>query len=490
LEKKGEKLLFNDLNMYMRIKDKEIYMKALLLAVPMMIQYAISNAVCLVDNLMVGSLDAESMTAVSIVGQLVFVFNLAIFGGLSGPGIYGAQYYGQGNKEDFKNVFRLKVWICTVCCLVGIALFFIFDKELINLYIHDTDSSLDPTLTLEYARDYMRIMLSGFIPFAFTQIYAGSLRETGQSHQPMWAGIVSVVVDIIFNYLLIYGKFGLPEMKVEGAGIATVLARFVELFIIVMWVHIDNKKIKKNGSSNNKDDFMCGVLDTLRIPKEKISMIKKILIKSLPIFLNEFLWAGAMAALTQCYAIRGLSIIAGINISNMLCNLLNVVFIAMGGAVGIIIGQYLGASEFDKAKRYSIKLMWFTGAMCIVLSVILISLSGFFPTCYKAPDITDTIRGYATNIIKITAIFFPIQGFLNALYFTLRSGGKTVITFLFDSVYTWVIPVVIAFILCRFTDMNIFLIYAIVQAADIIKLLVGYILIKKGVWINNLAIES
>lgn len=454
------------------MSDKHIYKKAMTLAVPMMIQNGITNAVSLVDNLMVGSIGTESMTAVSIVGQLIFVFSLAIFGGLSGPGIYGAQYFGQNNKSGFQNVFRLKVWIAFGITVCGLIAFAIGGRQMIGLYLSGTAGGIDADATLKYGLEYLHIMMIGLLPFAVTQIYAGSLREMGESIKPMVGGIASVVVDVVFNYLLIYGKFGFPRLEVEGAAIATVLARIVEMSIVVVWTHISIKKYS----------FLQGVYKTLVI---HFYEVKAIIIKGLPIFFNEFLWSGGIAALTQCYSMKGLQIIAGLNISNAICNLLNVVFIAMGNAVGIIIGQYLGASRFDEAKRASNKLMWFTSGMCFILTALLILCSGAFPKMY---DTSDEIRHLAQWFIIITASFFPLQGFLNVLYFTLRSGGKTVITFLFDSVFTWVVSVSLAFILCKFTALPILVIYLVLQAVDMIKVIIGYILVKKGVWITNLVV--
>lgn len=454
-------------------KETNIYRQALFLAVPMMIQNGVTNAVGLVDNVMVGSLGTESMTAVSIAVQLFFVFNLAVFGGLSGPGIYGAQYYGQGNLEGVRNVFRIKIWICLFCLIAGLGVFLTFDSSLINLYLHGTDTGIDRVQTMNYALEYLHIMLWQMPAFVVTQIYAGSLRETGDSVKPMIAGICSVAVDIVFNYLLIYGKFGCPQLGVAGAAIATVIARYAEMAVIVIWAH----------KKSDRHVFLKGIYRKLTVPAEVAVPIIK---KGLPIFINEFLWSGSVAVLTQCYSIRGLSVVAGLNISNAICNLLNVVFIAMGNAVGIITGQMLGASEFERAKKESVHLMWFTGIVCIVLTAVLIALSGVFPQVYKT---SEEVRAYGTYFIIITALFFPVQGFLNALYFTLRSGGKTVITFLFDSVYSCAVSVPIAYVLCSFTALPILVIYALVQAADLVKLLVGYILIKKGVWITNL-VES
>ena len=455
------------------MRERSVYKKALTLAVPMMIQNGITNAVSLVDNLMVGSLGTESMTAVSIVGQLIFVFFLAVFGGLSGPGIYGAQYFGQGNKEGFQNVFRLKLWITAVIVLVGMTVFVTSGDRLIGLYLHGSSQGMDAASTLEQGMDYLHIMLFGLIPFAFTQIYAGSLREMGESVTPMVAGIASVFVDIIFNYLLIYGKFGFPRLEVRGAAIATVMARFVEMLIVVMWTHARIQRY----------EFLRKVYSTIRIPLHEAKIM---IVKGFPIFLNEFLWSGGMAALTQCYSMKGLQVIAGLNISNAICNLLNVVFIAMGNAVGIIIGQHLGASEFEEAKQSAGKLRWFTAGLCLILTVILAACSSVFPSLY---DTTEEVRHLGQWFIIITAVFFPIQGFLNVLYFTLRSGGKTVITFLFDSVFTWVVSVSLAFILCSYTALPVLAVYALVQSADLIKVVVGYILVKKGVWITNLVVN-
>lgn len=456
-----------------RRNETSIYQKALYLAVPMMIQSGITNAVGLVDNLMVGSLGTESMSAVSIAGQLIFVFSLAVFGGLSGPGIYGAQYFGSGDQEGFRNVFRLKWWISMLITMVGILVFILFGQDLLGLYLTGEGAGIDASLTLSLGMDYLHIMLWGLIPFSITQIYAGSLRETGESVKPMVAGLCSVVADVIFNYLLIYGKYGCPRLGVKGAAIATVIARFVEFTVMIVWAHAQQKK----------HTFLQGIYTTMKVP---VAMAKTVIVKGLPIFLNEFLWAGGVAVQTQCFSTRGLMIIAGMNIANAICNVLNVVFIALGNAVGILTGQMLGASEYEKAQKDAIKLMWFTGFVCAGLTVILIFLSNYFPLLY---DTSDEVRNCGKNFIMITALFFPVQGFLNALYFTLRSGGKTVITFLFDSVYTWVISVTAAFFLCTMTDLSIFAIFVLIQSLDIIKLLVGYVLIRKGVWVTNLVAE-
>ena len=449
---------------------RNILKRAMLLAVPIMIQNGIANAVGLVDHIMVGSLGTEAMTAVSIVGQLLFVYSLAIFGGMSGPGIYTAQFYGQGNTEGVRASTRMKAWIGLLCTVGGIAILLLAETPLINLYLHGESADIDVALTVSYAKDYLHIMLLGLPALAVTQIYASSLRETGDSVKPMAAGIVSVIADIILNYLLIYGILGFPKLGVAGAAVATVIARYLDMAVLIVWSYLRRRK----------HPFVEGLWRTLRIPRD---IRGKMIIKTIPIFLNEFLWSAGLAVLTQCYSTRGLEVVAGVNISNVLCNLLNVVFVALGYAVGILVGQSLGAGEFDRAKKDSFTLTWFSGLVCFGLCGILIAFSGVFPQLYNT---TEEVRSLATQFIIVSALFFPVQGVLNALYFTLRSGGKTLVTFLFDSVFTWAVTVPL---LCFETGLHILAVYMIVQAADIIKIIIGTVMIRKGVWIKNLTAE-
>ena len=449
---------------------KELYLRALLLALPMMIQNGITNAVGLVDNMMVGKLGTESMTGVSICGQLIFVFNLAIFGAISGPGIFGAQFVGNKDVEGVRKTFRIKVWAVIFCVALGLALFLFNDKFLIGLYMKGEAAELDPVLTMERARSYLRIMLVGFLPFGLTQVYASTLRENNESFMPMISGVISVVTDVVLNYILIFGKFGFPALGVEGAAIATVIARFVELLVLVLWAH----------GKRQRFPFIQGVYKTLLVEKAVLIPVIK---KSIPIFFNEFFWAAGLAALSSLYSTRGLAVVPAIGIANALINLLNVVFVAMGSAVGIVIGQMLGAGETKGILKKALSFMWFTAALSFGLTLVLAFVAPVFPRPYET---TDLVKNMATVFILITAIYFPIWGFLNAQYFIIRAGGKTLITFIMDSGFTWAVCVLCVFLITHFTKLPIFIVYTISMSLDILKVLFGLFLILKGVWITSL----
>lgn len=452
------------------MKNKDFYKKALLLAIPMMVQNAITNMVGMVDNIMVGSIGTEPMSGVSIVNQLLFVFNLAIFGGLSGPGIYTAQFYGQNNQKGVQDTFRIKIIIAISVVIAGLLIFITNGDALIKLYLHEGSDGLNINKTLEYAGEYMGIMLISLLFFALTQVYASTLRETGETVMPMVAGIVSVFIDVIGNYLLIFGNLGLPRLGVRGAALATVFARMVECAIVMIVTH----------HRKERNQFIVGAYKSLKVP---VALAKKILAKGTPIFFNEFLWAGGIAVQTQCYSKKGLEVIAGLNISNTLCNMFNIVFISLGSAVAIIVGQRLGAGEFKKAKKEAFQLVYFSAIISGIVAIVLVAIARVFPNLY---DTTKEVRNLAKWFVIITACFFPLQAGLNAIYFALRSGGKTVITFLFDSVYTWVLGVTTAFVLCSYTSIGILQIFVIIQLLDIIKTIIGYALLKKGIWIQNL----
>lgn len=451
------------------------YKKTLLIAVPIMIQNLITNFVALIDNIMVGQVGTEQMSGVSIVNQLFFVFNLTLFGALSGAGIFCAQFFGKKDDEGVRHTMRFKLLTSAAITVIGIAVFLLFGDMLITNYLHDAEKGIDLELTFDCAKRYMLIMLIGLVPFSLEQVYSSTLREGGCSMPPMVAGIIAVVTNTLLNYLLIFGVGPFPEMGVDGAAIATVISRFVQAGIVVLWSHLNNGKLP----------YIRGLYRSMRIPAQ---LAKRITLKGLiPLTLNESLWAAGVATLTQQYSLRGVDVVAGLNISSTVVNLFNVLFIAFGSGVSVVIGQLLGSNDLKGAKAAAPKLIFFSGALCVAVGTIMACFSGVFPTFYNT---TDEIRALASSFILISAVLMPIHGTLHATYFILRAGGKTIITFIFDCGFSWLISVPLAFCLANFTGLSIIPLYLIVQGAESIKCIVGLILIKKDVWLSNIVSEN
>ena len=413
------------------IGNAAFYKMALAVAVPIMIQNGITNFVSLLDNIMVGRVGTEQMTGVAIVNQLIFVFNLAIFGAVSGAGIFGAQYYGKGDWDGVRQTFRFKLLVCTALTVLGACIFLLFGEDLILLYLKGDGSPEQIAASLGYAKEYLLIMLVGFIPFTLAQCYSGTLRETGQTVVPMVAGVVSVVVNLCFNTLLIFGYLGFPRLGASGAAIATVIARFVEAGVVMLWAHRNPERVP----------YLRGVYRSFRIPA---ALARAIARKSIPLLLNETLWAAGMALLAQCYSVRGYDVVSAYNICSTVSNVFNVAFMAMGNAVGILVGQLLGAGKMEEAVDTDRKLITFSVVICIVLGGLMSLVAHLFPQIYNT---SDSIRDLAAAFIRICALCMPINALANACYFTLRSGGKTFVTFLFDSFYVCVLTVPMAFVL-------------------------------------------
>lgn len=456
------------------VGDRAFYRRALALALPIMVQNGITNFVSMLDNVMVGQVGTVQMTGVAVANQLIFVFNLCIFGAVSGAGIFGAQYFGCGDYEGVRHTFRFKLIVCVILTLLCGTIFILWGDPLVNAYLKGEGSAADAAASLGFARDYLQVMLVGLIPYAIVQCYSSTLRESGETMLPMVAGLIAVGVNLCFNYILIFGKLGAPQLGVVGAAIATVISRFVELVIVAVWTR----------THAERNPFILGAFHSLYVPGR---LIRQISLKGLPLMLNETFWAAGMAMLTQCYSVRGLDVVAANNISSTFFNVFSVAFQAVGVAIGIILGQQLGAGQTDEARDSSRKLIAFSLFVSVLVAIIYAVAAEFIPHIYNTEP---NIRLTATRLMQISALVFPLDAFANASYFTLRSGGKTLVTILFDSCFVWAVQVPAALLLSRLTAMPILPLFAICQLLCFIKCVFGYCLVKKGVWIRNIVADT
>ena len=453
------------------IGDRAFYRRVFAIAIPIIIQNGITNFVSLLDNIMVGQVGTLQMSGVSIVNNLIFVFNLCIFGAASGAGIFTAQFHGSRDDDNVRHTFRFKIICSVLLTALGIAVFLLLGSPLIELYLQGEGDPSEASKVLEYGCSYLNVMLWGLLPFALSNAYSGTLRECGQTRVPMAAGISAVFVNLILNYLLIFGNCGLPEMGVRGAALATVISRYVELAIVAAWTHLHGKV----------HPFIRGAYRSLHIPGK---LLKDILLKGSPLLLNEFLWACSMAIMNQAYSTCGLNVVPAMNISSTMYNLGSVVYIAMGSAVGIVMGQLLGAGEPEPVIRDNNRKLITAGVISgVTFGALMLAVSGLFPKLYNtAPE----VRHLATWLICISSSMLPVNSYTHATYFTLRSGGQTMVTFLFDSCFQWLICVPLAFCLSRFTTIGILPLYLICQSTDILKSFIGFGMLKRGKWIRNL----
>lgn len=452
------------------IGDKRFYRSVMLLVLPVIIQNGITMFVSLLDNIMVGQLGGEQLSGVGIANQLIFVYNLALFGGLSGPGIFTAQFYGKSDRTGMMHTFRYKLYVAFFTTAVGLGVLYCFGEPLMSRFMTEGDMTGDVALTMQCGLDYLKWALLACIPMALANVYASSLREVGQTAPPMIASAAAVLVNCGCNYVFIFGKLGLPAMGVVGAAVGTICARVVELAIVMIWTH----------THREKSGFVVGAYRSLHIPGK---LTKDITLRGMPLMLNELLWSSGITVLNQCYSTRGLEAVAAVNITTTIANLFNIVYMGMGTAVAIMVGNLLGAGKLEEAKDTDRKIIAFSLMLSLGVGGL---MAAFAPAFTLAYNVSEEVKSIAASLIIVCACMMPVNSFIHNCYFTLRSGGQTYITFLFDSTYVWLIDVPGALLLSRLTSLPILLLYIFVVCLDLPKCLIGTLMLKSGKWAKNL----
>lgn len=453
--------------------NKAFYRRLFQVMLPIMIQNAITNFVNMLDNLMVGRLGTAEMSGVSIANTLIFVYNLSLFGAISGAGIFTAQYHGKGDHEGVRYTFRFKLMTALLLALAAIALFFFVGETLLSLYLTGEGDPAQAAYTLKLGKEYMDVILIGLIPTALSAAFSGTLRETDNGVPPMVAGLVAVFVNLGLNYVLIFGNFGAPRLGVVGAAIATVVSRFVELAIVSIWTF----------THSGKAPFIRGAFRSLRVPGK---LVGQIIVKGLPLMLNETLWAAGIAFLDQCYSTRGLAVVAACNISNTFFGVMSVAFIAAGSAIGIIMGQQLGAGRIQEAREDAPRMIVFSALLGVAIGILYVGVAFGAPLLYNT---TSEVRRLATELLLVTAVFMPAEAALNGSYFMVRSGGKTLITMFTDCGLLWIVQCSVGFALSRFTDIGVIPLFTIVEAGMIVKTAVSLFIVARGKWAHSIVEE-
>ena len=457
------------------IGDKAFYSALIALAIQLIIQQGITNFVSLLDNLMVGRLGTIPMSSVSIMNQLIFVYNLTIFGGLSGASIFGAQFFGTGDWKGMRDTFRFRLLFGGVVSVIAIVILWFWGDTLAMLFMKsEANNPTDIALTVEHGMAYLKIALWGLVPFMVVQVYSGLLREMGETVSPMIASVIAILTNLVLNYIFIYGKLGCPAMGVAGAALATVIARFLEMGYIMWITHREHARFR----------FIEGAYKSMHVPAE---LVRKIAITGAPLMFNELLWSLGTTFVNANYSSRGLVVVAAMNIATTAWNLFCVIMFAMGSAVSIMVGQKLGAGDIEGAKDIDRKLIFANLVLHIAIGVLIVATAGLVPMLYKTEP---EVRSLAADFLRIMGLTMPISAFVHVAYFTIRSGGKTVVTFFFDSVYTWVVTASLSLVLCHYTTLDVRTIFFIVHFSDIIKLIISIPMLRSGFWANNLVADE
>lgn len=447
-------------------EDKELMRKCKSIAFPIMFQSLIISAVNLVDNLMVGLLGDVAISGVASANKYYNVIQFVLFSTINSCIIYLSQYNGANNHEKMKQTFRFTLVFTYAVLLVGFACVMLFPNQLIKFIIDD------PAI-IDAGTRYFRYAAFSYLPMGFSLVVANAMRAIGETKIPLRISAVSMFVNAVLDYGLILGKFGLPRLEIEGAAIATIISRIVEMILCYY-------ALKKG-----EYVFDTNIKDLFKFPKD---LVLSILIKAWPLVLNEIAWNIGMVTLLKCYSSRGAVVNAAYSISNIVSDLFFALFSGMATASSVLIGTPLGANKLDEARDNGYKLICFSVYMAIFFGVGLFMSSFVVGIIYS--KVSYEVITLSKQILRCQGLIYWIYMFNTQCYFTLRAGGATKSTMILDCGYMWAVNIPVVAILSYFTNLPILTVYVIGQLTDIGKGIVAYKIVRKESWVKNLAIES
>lgn len=446
---------------------KTFYKEVITIALPVMLQMLIQNLVSLVDNFMVAGLGDIKMSGVNIAGQMTFVYMVLINTICSSGGIFMSQFFGAEDKKGMKQALIFKILLG----IIGIGLFMfgclVIPEQLLSLMVHNNK---DATEILFYGTQYIKLMAFMGLPFAIANILASSLREIGIVKPPLIIAVSATLVNTFLDWVLIYGRFGLPALEVKGAAIATIIATSLQMSAFIIYINI------------KKPPFIISITDFLHID---IKLFFKMLKKSLMVLFSELLWVISETVTTALYNSRGgADVVSGMASSFAIANLFFVAFGGITTATGVILGKTLGQGKYDEART---KKNWLlTSAIIFGVGMTFFGFltSLLIPLVFG--NLSHASQLICRNMVWGMSIFMPVWVYVNTQFAVSRAGGDTLMGMVVDGTTTLLLIIPGMFIMTIFTPLGPVAMYMIVKCVDFIKITLAQIWLSKEKWIKNL----
>ena len=444
---------------------KQFYKSVASIALPIMAQQFITTFVNLIDNVMIGSIGNIALTSVTVANRFFLIMNSILFGLCGAAGIYIAQYFGAKEKRKCQEVFNINMAFAIIAAILFTLVIFIFPQFAIELF------SKTPVIVEEAIR-YLQFAKYTYIPFAISFTCMMALRAVGINKIQLKVGTVAVLTNTFLNYCLIFGNFGFPKMGTQGAAIATVMARLVEMtiYLVVLYRH--------------RHFFSFDLKGMIKI---NTNILSNIIHKAVPLTANEIMFSFGQALIFMSYMRCDEYLVASISVVDTVANIMFIVFGGLSSAVSIMIGNKLGANLLDEAKDNARKLLCFALMVSLTIGSICFMLAPLIPNMY---NVDVPIKEAIITLIRIKSIMINIYAFNVCIFFILRAGGDVVSTMIMDSGFLWVAGVLVSTVLSSFTTLPLVTLYIIVESLDLIKLLVATYFFKKERWVKNIAVAG
>lgn len=442
-------------------KDKTFYNKMLKIALPIVIQNFISSFLNMIDTVMVGKLGEYEIASVGIANQYFFFFNMVLFGMCAGCGVFISQFWG---KKDIKNIKRiLGIGLISAIVISGAFMFFGFlmPTKIIALFNNDPK-------VIDLGAKYLRIVIYSYLFTGITFVYNYSLRSIGNTIKPMMISAVALLCNAFFNYVFIFGKFGAPAMGVEGAALATLIARIVELVIFLIYIY--GRKEVLAASLGEMTDFSA-------------QFIIKAYRTILPVILNDMCWGLGSLVYSAVYGRMGTQAVAAIQICNTITNLFMVVIFGMSSAAAVMVGNSIGAGDEDIGMDYSRRFSFLSVAAGIVLGLLLAASSPYLLNIF---NISSRVRNDSQIILYIVSAILFIRVYdVILIVGILRGGGDAKSAFVIEAFTMWCIGVPLTIVGAFVFKFPVYAVYALAILEEIAKGIIGGMRLKSGKWISN-----
>lgn len=447
------------------IGTKEFYKAVMVIALPIMAQQFVTSFVNLIDNVMIGSVGSIALTSVTVANKFYLIYNSTLFGLCGASCIFIAQYYGADDHEKCQEVFDINLFLSLLAGLIFTLLVLFIPTQILQLF------SKTPII-VETGLSYLKYIKYSYLPFALSMTVMTALRAVGINHLQLKIGIVTVFTNTFLNYILIFGHFGMPSLGVQGAAMATLIARLVELFIYLIVLfrkkHYFIFNLKGMGHLN-------------------FSLMKKMMIKAIPLTLNEIMFSLGNAMIFKAYIRTDEFLVAAISVVDTVLNIAFIVFSGLSSAVSILIGNKLGANQLEEARENSLKLIVFGAFIGAVAGFLLIVSSPFIPHIYH---LESQINTTITTMLCIKGCLIPIYVINVCIFFVLRAGGDATSTLIMDSGFLWGANVLVSTVLSLMFSLPLIHLYFIVESLDLIKMFVATYFYRKGKWVRNMTVEG
>ena len=452
---KEKKYFFND-SRFIKI--------VLSVALPISIQFLISTSINMADTVMISSLGGSEIAAVGLVNQFVFFFMVACFGISSAGGVFFSQYYGYKDNDSVRRYLSLTLQLSVIVSGIFTLASLVFPNQIMKILIPDES-------VIVHGAEYLRLIAFTFIPTSISMCYNTVLRAVNRAKEPLFVSFIAFILNVVFNYIFIFGKFGAPAMGVAGAALGTIIARVVEFIILEFIIRRDTVKTQ-----------LISPLDLFKIDFERI---KKFIPIATPIILAELFWSLGQLMFAMAIARIGKDASAAINLTNSFQIFFFIIVYSLNTSGAILIGQTLGSNRINRAERYARYFLQLNTSVGVISLILLVAIPQVFMMIYSGLE--ANIYDMAIRLLIIRGIFIPFR-FINGMLFVgiFRAGGETKTPLIMELSTMWLFAVPMSFICVLIFKWPIEYVFALISFEEFIKTFLIWPLYKKKKWLKNI----